>query len=429
MLTGSEDGTIIHSKYVNSTSGHAICCPVEVGIHACRAPVRAMSLIPECPGGGLDLGGHPDSYILLTAGAKNILMAWRVSWIKLSMTAAGRDTEANNRYEIRSSLISTRRLGRKGHHSPWNKGCSSGFFSFDSEQRLMAVKGFIPMDDGSKFAARPCSMALTASSNGTLMLLALVDFDLQKEGSAHWQKLAALHFHICPVLSVDSTSVALDAFNLESKIIACSGATDGTIALWDVTELQKTRAMVYDSSAENFNTTKLKPIFIQRWSHRFGVNKVSLARAPGHTPGRFFIASGGDDQALRVTLMSIRLPTEETGLRSDDIFVSEPTSPLSTIQTVVLDFAHSSAIRGLWFDGRVMVTTACDQRLRIWGVQADENSTEGDVDGPRFGVIPLAGTLVDCPEPESLDVCNLPGPGDGLCISVSGRGVQMFNFE
>ena len=46
----------------------------------------------------------------------------------------------------------------------------------------------------------------------------------------------------------------------------------------------------------------------------------------------------------------------------------------------------------------------------------------------RVDVAPIAGSFVECPEPEGLDAWVEGGDG-GVCVAVCGRGVQMFHLR
>jgi hypothetical protein len=63
-----------------------------------------------------------------------------------------------------------------------------------------------------------------------------------------------------------------------------------------------------------------------------------------------------------------------------------------------VEFAHSSAIKGVWMIGGVIATTSHDQRLRVWAAGVEEEEEEHA--GVRVSVTPVAGSFVECPEPE-----------------------------
>ena len=68
----------------------------------------------------------------------------------------------------------------------------------------------------------------------------------------------------------------------------------------------------------------------------------------------------------------------------------------------------------------VVATTAHDQRLRMWTV-CESGSSD-------FSIASLAGSFVDCPEPEALDACPIFCDESMLRVAISGRGLQIFHF-
>ena len=105
-------------------------------------------------------------------------------------------------------------------------------------------------------------------------------------------------------------------------------------------------------------------------------------------------------------------------------------------RTVSVDFAHSSAIKGVCMThGGVIATTSHDQRLRVWAVAGTGEEEEEEEKGRTMmnvTVAPIAGSFVECPEPEGLDAWVEGGAGGddlGVCVAVCGRGVQMFHLR
>jgi len=484
--------------------------------------VRAISLVPECAGGGLGPGAlgagsrvggaHPPrSYLLLTAGAKEVLMAWRVAWVYneggKSGSGGGGDGGGDGSggsgsssgscggWELRTSLVASRGQLTKRGHVEWRKGCGSVAASTESDQRFMAVTGFFPMEhhlarqaagsgsgagvgvhcaraigDGEGAgAAAPCCLALAAMSEGSVTAMALEGgpglgpgVGGRGAGARHWRPAAALRHHTRPVLSLAVAAVPLATVGSASSgtsgggsvaVIGCSGATDGAIAVWDLTALSVAHAA--STVAPPPAPMELRPVALIPRSHQSGVNSIGVAPAPGGFPGRLLVASGGDDQALRVTLLSVTLgPLAAGTMAGAEIAVS-------VAQTLSVDFAHSSAIKGVWMAGGVIATTSHDQRLRVWaatledcagggehgseettGSQSQDNTDDGGANGDqsrgwaaagdggklgmRVQVTPIAGSFVECPEPEALDAW--VGADGAVRIAVSGRGVQMFHL-
>ena len=142
-----------------------------------------------------------------------------------------------------------------------------------------------------------------------------------------------------------------------------------------------------------------------------------MARAPGGAPGRLLLATGGDDQTFRVA--ALRVAPRDDGVAGFAV---------SVLASVATDFAHGSAIKGVWLDARGMAaTTSHDQRLRVWRVDVIEEEACGAGGSVRVRVEAAAGSFVECPEPEGLDA--LAGADGKTRVAVSGRGVQMFLLE
>ena len=376
----------------------------------------------------------PRSYILLTTGAKEVLVAWRVTWSRTE--DGGDDAAAGDRndagaWELRTSLVASHGHLKKRDHKEWKKGCGSVAASTATDHRFMAVAGFVPVqnssgssEDGGGAGSPPCCLlALAGTSGGSVTAMALANGSGHQGGGGGWRQAAALRYHTRPVLSLSVAAIPLssEASNAGSggavAVVACSGATDGTIAMWDLTALSAAHA---GASALTSAPLDLAPVAILTQSHQSGVNCSALTRAPGGVPGRLLLASGGDDQTLRVALLSVA----RAGI-TDASAAEVATAAVTVLATAAVDYAHSSAIKGVWMNEEgVVATTGMDQRLRVWSARVEGADSN---DGVEVKVTPVAGSFVECPEPEELDAWT---DANGLTsIAVSGRGVQMFNLE
>lgn len=128
-----------------------------------------------------------------------------------------------------------------------------------------------------------------------------------------WGSAAQLHHHSHPVLSV--ASLQLDAASLpasqpdlstldsracaSSMTLAFSGATDGGVAVWDLTQLSEG----YQPSSSPLPS--LQPVRVLPGLHQSGVNAMSVARDRSKA-GRMVQVTGGDDQAIHVTRLQAR---------------------------------------------------------------------------------------------------------------------------
>ena len=442
VLTGSEDGFVLRAAARGDGVG-TFFDPAEVGAHVGGAAVRAIALIPDVPGGGLDVppasdaGSSsssdpppegPPSYILLTAGAKEVLHAWRVSWERASAPGSG------SAWRLRTSLVATRGSLVKAGHAEWTKGCGFVAASVESDQRYMDVAGFVPVAGGG-------AVALVASSEGAVSAMALErrDATLSHEGvpgrertfrsstrSVAWRAFADLRFHDRPVLAVDVAGVRVAGGGEKKKkkvaVVAATGATDGALAIWDVSDaLPETSSKTSSSSIRTIH-----PCHVSRGAHQSGVNGVAVRAVGGDAVGVFVAASGGDDQVARAEVFAVT-PASVAEVKKTFRVVS--------VARVAVAFAHSSAIKGVWLGpgppgtlpGTLTLATAShDQRARVWTASV-EAKDDGDASSAAIFLTPVAGAFAECPEPEGLD--GFVDARGRTRIAVCGRGVQMFELE
>ena len=445
VLTGSEDGSVLRATYerVAGVSDRRLRKSAEAGSHAGGTAVRAVALVPERPGGGLGADrpagaierDTPASYILLTAGAKEVLHAWRVAWSPLARREEpppreddGESVEddgesASAEWELRVSLVATRGALEKEGHATWKKGCVSVAASTASDQRYMDVAGFVP-ESGSGSSSNGACAAIVASSVGAVSVMSLDGATGRRGrgaggGSVGWRVAARLRHHDRPALAVAVASVDVsDGPARTTATVACTGATDGAVAAWDLTAVAASIADGRGANLTDDDATELAPAGVFTRAHQSGVNGLALARAPGGAPGRLLLATGGDDQTFRVAALRVA-PRDDGGAGF----------AVSALAVTAVDFAHSSAIKGVWMDARgVAATTSHDQRLRVWRADVEEEDGDGEAGGSvRVRVEPAAGSFVECPEPEGLDA--LAGADGKTRVAVSGRGVQMFLLE
>ena len=420
VLTGSEDGFVLRAAVRGDGAGDFFD-PAEVGAHVGGAAVRAIALVPDVPGGGLKLPPSPESgalhpapsYTLLTVGAKEVLHAWRVSWERAG--ASGCAASAST-WRLRTSLMATRGSLVKPGHAEWTKGCGYVAASVASDQRYMDVAGFAPVSGGG-------AVALAASSEGAVAAMALersagksVTGEASRTNafarasprastSFRWRTFADLRFHDRPVLAVDVAGARVADGAV--AVVAATGATDGALAIWDITRAVEEKG---DSRVPT-----LAPSHVTRGAHQSGVNGVAV-RAVAGSAGRFVVASGGDDQVARAEVFLVERDGDASRRRLRVVSVAR----------VATHFAHSSAIKAVWLGPGTragtltLATTSHDQRARAWTVAsrvAEDSVT----------MTPEAGAFVECPEPEGLD--GFVDARGRARIAVSGRGVQMFELE
>ena len=314
--------------------------------------------------------------------------------------------------------------------------------SVASDQRYMDVAGFVPESTSGTSSKCACA-AIVASSVGDVTVLSLDGATTRRgrragEGTGEWRVAARLRYHDRPALAVAVASVDVDVSDkvsdtpgpgpgpgdtrtMRTVTVACTGATDGTVAAWDLTAVAASIADDANPNLADDGATRLAPALAPAGvfprAHQSGVNGLALARAPGGAPGRLLLATGGDDQTFRVA--ALRVAPRDDGVTGFAV---------SVLASVATDFAHGSAIKGVWLDARgTAATTSHDQRLRVWRVDVIEEEACGAGGSVRVRVEAAAGSFVECPEPEGLDA--LAGADGKTRVAVSGRGVQMFLLE
>ncbi|XP_058845606.1 uncharacterized protein LOC117412456 [Acipenser ruthenus] len=118
------------------------------------------------------------------------------------------------------------------------------------------------------------------------------------------------------------------------RVFLCSAATDGSIAFWDITEAVEGGSLEEDGGAPQ--RKGLGSPFLTVRLHQSGVNSLDILET--ETPGRYLLASGGDDGSLQqgaVLVKSqdrlkvprfpvIRIRTEQTAEKASSKQVSFP---------------------------------------------------------------------------------------------------------
>jgi len=208
---------------------------------------------------------------------------------------------------------------------------------------------------------------LYSTSRGSVSTVAM------REDKRGWRKVSSLAYHTCPTLAVDVLETSSGAW-------ACSGSTDGAVAVWRL-----------DDSAS------ISPTCLIERAHQSGVNALCISRST--TEGSFLIVSGGDDQKLRCQEIVI----DADGAAPDRV--------------AEFGFAHSSAVRSVWSDGARIITTSVDQRVKFWDIVSNDD---------EFALVQREGVVTQAPEPEAVDVLSSTDATDTLTFAVAGRGFEIF---
>ncbi|KAL5700386.1 hypothetical protein ACHQM5_025834 [Ranunculus cassubicifolius] len=177
-----------------------------------------------------------------------------------------------------------------------------------------------------------------------------------------------------------------------------------------------------DSSLEICN---VEPFHVLNSVHQSGVNCLHVSSKGGcdSVSSTYCVLSGGDDQALTCLTLDLSLenicdgPVHQSCDKSVKVCVNNEkrhcrTKSLSHDRIIS---AHSSAIKGVWGDGRWAFSTGLDQRVRCWEIKEEGKLREH------------THAIISVTEPETLDAraCGR----DEYEIAVAGRGMQMLMFS
>ncbi|XP_038579333.1 WD repeat-containing protein 6 [Micropterus salmoides] len=233
----------------------------------------------------------------------------------------------------------------------------------DAETRYMSVAVVDEKTDGGPLAL--------ACSDGALRLFSVSDVKCQID--LLWETF----YHQRCVLSVASCSLE-DGKGRRYKLLF-SAATDGKIAVWDLTEASCLSA----GTSSNAPTPPIPCLDIP--AHQSGINSLAVwTEKLGQQEGGCLVtvASGGDDGQLTVSTIRVQYPEEgKTGGSRGFSQISEPQISLQTqFQTPNqlhlqlhsqshIPLAHAAPLTALeLLSPGLVVSTSSDQRVCLWRV-------------------------------------------------------------
>uniref|UniRef100_A0A8C4TKY3 tRNA (34-2'-O)-methyltransferase regulator WDR6 n=1 Tax=Erpetoichthys calabaricus TaxID=27687 RepID=A0A8C4TKY3_ERPCA len=175
------------------------------------------------------------------------------------------------------------------------------------------------------------------------------------------------------------------------QMFLCSGATDGNIAIWDISE-SATKEENEDSSAPQWLTPSLLVS-----AHQCGVNCLDVGET--EVPGQYLVLSGSDDNSLHVCLVDI----------------SNRMAPLQLLRTFSVVSAHAAPITGArWLTPHFLVSASVDQRVVLWSVREASLSWQ-------------EACLSHVADVSSLEIWQKED-GDKTVLSVCGQGLQVLQL-
>ena len=154
-------------------------------------------------------------------------MAWRVEWMQ--NTDCNLSSEEHP-WEIKTTFLAAMgRMHKRDVSKTWNTEEKSIIGSKTSDQRCMAVVGFVPLCSRGDTYPSGHYVALTAMSEGSLKVNILDSARKSDDTFGRMLPVAELRYHVRPILSLATIAVPADTQLNNSVILACSGATNGEI--------------------------------------------------------------------------------------------------------------------------------------------------------------------------------------------------------
>ncbi|PGH13904.1 hypothetical protein AJ80_06173 [Polytolypa hystricis UAMH7299] len=170
----------------------------------------------------------------------------------------------------------------------------------------------------------------------------------------------------------------------ESNLSLITGATDGHIALWDISDALPTTLCIKQDGLEQLPTfeVSIEPSTIG-WHVRHSIQQSSIKEMEitRISETKLLIVGGGDDNAMSVSQLT--LPNSQTqGIDCDHSFskTSFPQAHASAITAISIFRQHPASTNGSQettpqFN---IVTSGNDQRLKLWSVEINSLGHDGD---------------------------------------------------
>ncbi|XP_067908226.1 WD repeat-containing protein 6 isoform X1 [Heterodontus francisci] len=237
----------------------------------------------------------------------------------------------------------------------------------DPETRYMSI---VVVDDGVDFGAAPSSswhFLAAACSDGAVRLF-LID-----ECQRKMQLLAESFYHQRCVLKLQTFTYQPAT---RGRAFLCSAATDGRIAFWDISQTIE-RAKVENILLERTHQPwGLETPLLLLKAHQCGVSGLHVRPLDY---GCYLLASGGDDNAIRIWVISVGVAGgDDDAVRGETLDgpctnvdgqgAGDATGvSVRVAEGPCVDSAHAAHVTGVRIlSSRLLVSVSIDQRLTHW---------------------------------------------------------------
>ncbi|KAG9293842.1 hypothetical protein G9A89_019180 [Geosiphon pyriformis] len=245
------------------------------------------------------------------------------------------------------------------------------------------------------------------------------------EGQRHFLLVGQSSFHQKCILHVKHLLIPGQEEG-KNQIILLTCATDGRIAIWDVSktvygflkEMQTTtRDEEISSRREQLQPTLRQPLHVYK-AHQSGVNCLDVHQIPTDMEN-FMLVTGGDDNAIGVAILRITTDTwENSEISLKTVIKSDCYIKDLTLITGGASQAHGSSIQ----DKTTFLTMSLDQRVNLWKVVQKSESS--------FEILLIDSQFLDVADPSALGAKLISEQSDSnIQIGIVGIGIEIFHIK
>ncbi|XP_040264605.1 WD repeat-containing protein 6 isoform X1 [Bufo bufo] len=321
LITSSED-TTVNIWAFNENSKHLNCLST-LSDHL--SSVKTLALARTT---------HQDgvlSTLLFTAGGRAQIEVYRL-WIQAE--------EVNGSLTCQVIHLASHRLDEH-----WDRIRNKHrMLKMDPETRYMSVSTVDEIPESVKPAS--CVYLAAACSDGSVRFFAM------SKRSRQMILVAESFYHQRCVLKVETF---VHTSGKDSRVMLCSAATDGRIALWDITATVSHADRLLEKGHPDCPLPDLGPVCFTVSAHQCGVNSLCVQMT---MDGQYLVASGGDDNSISVCWLTLDHTSQE-----------DPRGAVQLLRSVSVNSAHAAHVTGLRILGDdLLVSVSVDQRLSLWSL-------------------------------------------------------------
>ncbi|XP_072276700.1 tRNA (34-2'-O)-methyltransferase regulator WDR6 [Pyxicephalus adspersus] len=257
------------------------------------------------------------------------------------------------------------------------------------ETRYMSIQ---VLDDAVLNRASSCIFLAAACSDGSVRFFKIFE-DIRKI-----ILMAETFYHNRCVLKIE---MFVHRFEDSDRVWLCSAATDGRIAIWDITSTVERAYKFVDYKETDGLPWDLRSPFTTLSIHQCGINSMHIQKT---REGHYLLASGGDDNSIQICKLYLYANSADGQFGGICLLHSFSINPAHA--------AHVTGLRILRQD--LLASASVDQRLTLWYL--------GD-DGQQH----LATKISHVADVSELD-CWQSADGHHWCV-LCGQGLEIIMYK